>query len=120
MNRGFTIIELVATVLVLALIFLVSFPILSNLSENSEQKKYDEMVDSLCLAGKTYININQGNYHGLTTIGTIITINISDLIEYGIVDADLVNPQDNSSVSTDSLTFTVQSDYSLNCVYTAN
>lgn len=116
-NKGFTLIELVAIILVLVAIFLVSFPSLLNISKTDEEKEYKTMVEDLCLAGKSYIYANTSLFSELSVIGGNIEIPIETLIEYGNVKSDMVNPKTNKKVEKDSLNFTVLSDYSLNCEY---
>lgn len=116
-NKGFTLIELVAIVLVIAAIFLVSFPSLLNLSKKDEEKKYNSMVENLCLAGDSYIKNNEKNFKSEIIPNNRIEIEINELIIYGIVKQDTKNPKTNKSVENDKLIYTVQSDKSLNCEY---
>lgn len=116
-NKGFTLIELVAIVLVIAAIFLVSFPNLLNLLKKDEEKKYDSMVESLCLAGKTYIYNNEVDFKSMIIPNNKIEIKISELIANEMVKKNTTNPKTNKSVENDKLIYIVQSDKSLNCEY---
>jgi len=116
-NKGFTLIELVAIVLVIAAIFLVSFPSLLNLSKKDEEKKYDSMVETLCLAGETYIYNNESDFKNLMVVDNKIEIVISELVINEMVKKDTTNPKTNKSVENDKLIYTVLSDKSLNCEY---
>ena len=116
-NKGFTLIELVAIVLVIAAIFLVSFPSLLNLSKKDEEKKYDSMVESLCLAGDTYIKNNSEDFKNMIIPNNKIEIEINELMIYGIVKHETKNPKTNKSVEKDKLIYIVQNDKSLNCEY---
>lgn len=116
-NKGFTLIELVAIVLVLAAIFLVSFPSLLNLSKKDEEKKYDSIVENLCLAGDSYIKNNENVFKNEIIPNNKIEIEINELIIDGIVNQSTKNPKTNKSVENDKLIYTVQSDKSLNCEY---
>lgn len=119
-NKGFTLIELVAIVLVIAAVFLVSFPSLLNLSKKDEEKKYNSMVESLCLAGQTYIYNNEKDFKDMFIPNNEIEIEINELMVSGIVKYDTTNPKTNKSVENDKLVYTVQSDKSLNCEYKEN
>lgn len=119
-NKGFTLIELVAIVLVIAAIFLVSFPNLLNMSKADEEKKYDNMVENLCLAGESYIYANVDDFQQLSIVNSTIEISIEELIIYGNVDSDLKNPNTNESVENDTLIFRVLSDNTLDCNYKEN
>lgn len=115
-TKGFTLIELTAIIVVLAAIFLVSFPSLLNTAKSDEDKKYDDMVEDLCLAGESYIYANI-EYLGELTVGESLEINIETLINYGNIDNDLKNPETGISVENDILKYTILSDYSLECEY---
>ncbi|MBQ2947266.1 MAG: type II secretion system protein [Bacilli bacterium] len=116
-NKGFTLIELVAIVLVVAAIFMVSFPSLLNLSKKDEERKYDSMVENLCLAGDTYIKNNEEDFKNMIIPNNKIEVEINELMAYGIVKYETKNPKTNKSVENDKLIYTVQSDKSLNCQY---
>ena len=124
-NKGFTLVELIGIILILAAIFLISFPALLNLFKSDEEKAYNNMIKDLCLAGETFIYLNYSNNSGkndfdLSIIGNKIDINIEELISYGSVDSELKNPKTDNSVSDDVLEYTVQSDNSLDCIYIDN
>lgn len=116
-DKGFTLVELVAIVLVIAAIFLVSFPSLLNISKKDEEKKYDSMVENLCLAGDTYIKNNEKDFKNMIIPNNTIEIDVQELIVYGIVNQDIKNPKTNKGVENDKLIYTVLSDKSLNCEY---
>ena len=116
-NKAFTLVELTAIIVVLAAIFLVSFPNLLNMTKADKEEEYDSMVEDLCLAGKSYIYANMDTFPGLSTVGTQINITVNELIIYGNVDRDLINPNTDKSVKNDTLTYTVLNDLSLKCYY---
>ncbi|MBE6139075.1 MAG: hypothetical protein E7174_01020 [Firmicutes bacterium] len=116
-TKGFTLIEFVAIILILAAIFLVSFPTLLNITSVDEEKKYTDMVDNLCLAGENYIYANMDDFKEKFTVGNEIEIVIEELIIYGNVDNDLINPKTNEKVDKDKLIYGVLSDNSLVCEY---
>lgn len=116
-NKAFTLIELTAVLVVLAAIFLVSFPNLLNMARSDKEKEYEDMVENLCLAGKSYIYANMDVFEGLSTVGTKIEISVDELIIYGNVDSDLTNPKTEKNVKKDTLTYTVLNDNSLDCEY---
>jgi len=115
--KGFTLVELVAIIVVFAAIFLVSFPTILNMSKTEENKKLDNMVENLCAAGKTYMYANMNQYPELSLVDSEIEIKISTLINDNIVDDSIVNPKTNISVNKDKLSYKVLSDFSLECKY---
>lgn len=116
-NKAFTLVELIAIIVVLAAIFFVSFPSLLNIAKKDEEKKYNDMVKNLCLAGESYIYANVDDFDELSTTNSKIEINIEELIIYGNVDANLKNPKTEKRINNDILYYTVLNDNSLDCEY---
>lgn len=116
-DKGFTLVEIVAIMVVLVGIFLVSFPALSGTLKLEEAKKYNNMVIDLCTAGKTYMYSKMDEFPELSIINSDIILEISSLISYGSVDKNLVNPKSELSVKDDSLKYTVREDLTLDCEY---
>lgn len=115
-NKGFTLIELVAIVIILAVIFSFSFPSLLSSAKKDHEEKYKSLIDNVCLAGESYIYSNIDDYNGLSNVGYVIEINVSDLIRYGTLKKE-INSNTNKSIEYDKLKYTVLNDYSLNCEY---
>ena len=99
MNKGFTLIEVIAIIVIFVGIFLISFPTLTNMAKNDNEKMYTNMIDNLC------------------TVGSEIELPITELMSYGSVDKDLVNPKTELSVENNTLRYTVLEDLSLNCEF---
>ena len=116
-NRGFTLVEVVAIIVILIGIFLVSFPTIKNMVNVDNEKKYNNMVTDLCTAGKTYMYSNMDDFPNLSVAGSVIEVDISELIEYGNVSKDLANPKSELSVKHDKLEYTVLADFTLECNY---
>lgn len=113
-NRGFTLVELIAIIVVFVAIFLVSFPALTNVTKSNENQKYDAMIKDLCIAGESYIHSNEEE---LILPNSKIYVNISSLIEYGNVNKDIINPKTNEIINGDFLIFNVFADNSMDCSY---
>ena len=83
-NRGFTLIEITAVVLILGVIFLISFPTMERLMKKSEQDKDKYNDDNIIMAAKTYLNMHSSEYE--FTDGTDIEITINKLVEDDLID----------------------------------
>ena len=117
-SRGFTLIELLGIIVVLVAIFLVSFPHLLGILKEDEKKLYNDMVDDLCLAGKSYIYSHMDLFPQLSTPNSIFEIKVSTLVEYGNVSKNKKNPKTNETIDYNStISFKVLSDNSLDCEY---
>lgn len=116
-NKGFTLIEVIAIMVVLVGIFLVSFPTLTNMAKSEEDNKYNNLVKDLCIAGKTYMYTNMDEFPELSVVGSEIELKIEELMIYGNVDKNLLNPKTNASVEEDTIKYIVLEDLSLECKY---
>lgn len=116
-DKGFTLIEIIAIMVVLVGIFLVSFPSLTNMAKSDEEKKYDNMVNDLCTAGKTYMYSNMDLFPELSSVNGEVELKIIELILYGNVDKNTLNPKTELSIENDTLKYTVLEDFSLDCEY---
>ncbi len=116
-KNGFTLVELIAIIAVLAAIFLVSFPSFLNMAKDDDEKEYNEMIETICLAGRSYIYSNMSNYGELSQVGSTIDISVEKLVNYESVNGNLINIKTGKEVINDSLKYTVLDDYSLDCKY---
>ena len=116
-TRGFTLIEIIAVMVVLVGIFLVTFPTLTNMAKSDEEDKYNHVVNDLCTAGKTYMYSNMDEFSELSIINSEIRLQVEELIAYGNVDKNVVNPKTQNSVKEGTLKYTVLEDFSLDCEY---
>ena len=118
-SKGFTLIELIGIVVILSLVFLVTYPNFVSLSKTEDNKKYELMVKDLCLAGESYINTEykKQNPNQLKNEGDNVTILISDLITKGYVDKKMKDVKTGNLVSSRTLTYKVNSDKTLECSY---
>ena len=92
-TRGFTMIELLAIITILSLILLISFPTLINITRNDKEREYNDLVDTLCKAGETYIYNNQQIYPELENIGSVFYLRIADLINDNLVNKSQKSPK---------------------------
>lgn len=84
-NKGFTLIELTAIVLILGVIFLVSYPTLENILNKSEKDQLNIDEENIILAAKTYLNKNNSEYD--FNVGSKISVPITSLVENELVDS---------------------------------
>lgn len=116
-NRAFTLIELIALIVILLAIFLFAFPHFTNMFKENSDKQYTNMVDDLCTAGKTYMYSKMDKFPELSVVGGKIELSIIELINYGNVDKNIKNPKTKESIEEGILRYQVKEDFSLLCEY---
>lgn len=105
-NRGFTLIEITAVVLILGVIFLVSYPTLENILNKSEKDQLSVDEENIILAAKTYINKHSSEYD--FTVGSKLSVQITSLVEDELIDSS-------DNINVNSVVCEIASDNTLNC-----
>ena len=96
MNRkGFTLVELLAVILVIAVIATFALPqILTQFSNNSEELS-ERQIQMIEEAGLVYIELNNDDYAGKTSCVELKNLVVSDLLNEGFVKDALGNDYNN-------------------------
>ena len=97
--KGFTIIELLAIIIIIGLIVLLITPAVNNLIENSENKSYNFQIKSIEDAAINF-SIEYGN--SITDLDSF-TIDLKLLKDLAFIDFDIRNPKTNNYFSDDTL-----------------
>lgn len=98
-SKGFTIIELLAIIIIIGLIVLLITPVVNNLIENSENKSYNFQIKSIEDAAINF-SIEYGN--SITDLDSF-TIDLKLLKDLAFIDFDIRNPKTNKYFSDDTL-----------------
>ena len=97
-TRGFTLVELIAVMTLLAAIILVTVPVIINTIKKNDDKLGENFEKSLKQAAELYMERNRDVFPDLNNIGGTAEVSTDILIEEGYLKQDLENPIDNSSV----------------------
>ena len=90
-NKGFTLVELLATLIVLSLVMTIGTYSITNIIENAKDKNYQILIANIKDAAETYYNECQY----METIGECqLTIKLQTLLDYGYIKS---NDEDNSN-----------------------
>ncbi len=87
-NKGFTLIELVGTLVILSLMLLIITPAISNSLKKGVQDADKQTQGSIIMAAKNYFSDNKDKD----------CVNLSDLQSEGYID-DVVNPSDGTHIT---------------------
>lgn len=100
-NKGFTLVELIAIILVLSIILTVGFTTLSNSLENSNDRKYQTMIKNLEMAAEEYVNLPGVSRKVDEELkeGKRVTIDITDLVNAEVIDQIPTNPKTKKEIT---------------------
>jgi competence protein ComGC len=80
MKKGFTLIEMLGIIAVLAVVLLVTFPVLNNSLKTMKENQNENLIKNLKISAEAYIELNRKNYPELDNSGST-TITIEDLYD---------------------------------------
>ncbi|MEG1647717.1 MAG: prepilin-type N-terminal cleavage/methylation domain-containing protein [Bacilli bacterium] len=88
-KKAFTLVEMLAVVVVLAIISVFTFPAINTINNNLSKDKYDRFIKVLNNAADSYIELNFEKYNNID----VQYIDTKKLIENGFLDENLINPK---------------------------
>jgi len=116
-KKGFTLVEIIALLGIIAIMLLLAAPSLVNQIETTRENNYKNFVSDLCLAAESYLNHSdvEGS-NDLENANDSIEISVEDLIASGYVKSNLKNPKtDKKLTASDRLTITLTEDLTYTC-----
>lgn len=116
-QKGFTLVEMIAVVAVLAVIMLMSYPTFLGIIKNNKEGKYTQFLDVVCSAGDYYAFVlNESLGNSLSASGKSIDICLNDLNTAGLIKKSMVDPKSNKAIDLSStLVVTVKSNGTHSC-----
>lgn len=84
-NKGFTLIELIAVVVIMGILLLIVFPSLSNVIRSNENKKYDTYYDAVQEQLELYARTRRSELGGIEGTGCVDDRNLSGLKQYDYI-----------------------------------
>ena len=98
MKKGFTLVELIATLIVLAIIGMITFPVVNNSIKNGQEKLYKAQIKEIEEACEkwAYSNIDL-----LPSNGETITVTLLELKKAGLLPLDVRDPRDKQLLPND-------------------
>ena len=99
MKKGFTLVELLAVLIVLSVIVLITFPIINNSIKESKEKLYNSQIEKIKIGAKDWA------YKNVSLLPTeedeTITITLLTLKQSGFLPLDIRDPRNNELIPND-------------------
>lgn len=90
MKKGFTLVELIATIIVLAIVGVIAFPIINNIIKENKENLYKSQIEEIELAAEKWAYLNTDLLPGNSET---ITVTILELKKAGFLPLDVRNPK---------------------------
>lgn len=95
-KKGFTLIELIATIVIMALILIMVMPSITALINNNEDKSYEYYGDSLMEAAEIFVG-REGE--DITSLGTLNFTGCIDITYQDLINSDLIKPYSDENIN---------------------
>lgn len=112
MKKGFTLIEMLGIITVLAIVLLVTFPTLNRTLKSMKENTENNFTNNLKISTEAYVELNRDKYPELQTPGNSVTVKIKELYEANLLKGRYDGVNLNSTV-----TITTQEDRTLKYYY---
>ena len=104
-NKGFTLIEILGVVTILAVIMLIAVQPVTKMIKNSKEETYEKQLDAIVEAARLWGNEHREELPQNNDETLIITI--SQLQQSGYLDEDLVNPETQEPITDEQVSVQV-------------
>lgn len=98
MKKGFTLVELVASIIILGVIGLIAYPVVNSTIKNNKEKLYQSQIKEIEQAAESWA---YKNLDLLPNDSESITITILELKKAGLLPLDIRDPRDNELFAND-------------------
>ncbi len=115
MKKGFTLIEMLGIITVLAILLLLTFPNLNKSLKKTKENKNNNFTNNLKISTEAYVELNRDKFPELNNTNGTVQIKIQELYDANLMKGNY----DNLDTST-LVTVTKQSDGTLKYYYSGN
>lgn len=110
-KKGFTLVELIATIVVLALVVSIGAYAITNIINSAKEKNYELLIKNIIDASETYYQECKYKYSNNSGITCNDNVTLQDLVNYGYLKGNgtkddkmvIVNPKDNINIGECSI-----------------
>ena len=102
-KNGFTLVELLVTIVLLGVVTTVIIFNVTNISKNSKKTEYERFVASVKSSASVYADMNPEAFQDLYVNKAFIYVTVGNLIDSGLVDEKIKNPYTNEKIKRDEL-----------------
>lgn len=101
-NKGFTLVELLATVIILGLLAMIAVPAVMDNIEKARADSYKQIINNIEQTAQLYVRNNKENIEGINVAGNTIIITIQDLVNNEDLDTPIIDPVTDKEIALDT------------------
>ena len=119
-NKGFTLIELIVTIALLAIILTISFVSITAVINSNKEEQCNNLVNSIKSASEEYVSDNRYNseFNNKVDENKKVIINGNNLVDSNYLNGAIVNPFNNEKIDSNGIkiTITLNNDYTVSSI----
>ena len=102
-NKGFTLIEVLAVVIILALFALILVPKANSIIKGNKIKACNSVLTTIESSAEQYLQINYSSINGMIESNGYAEVTIETLIDAGLLEKNLTNPMTSEPIARTSI-----------------
>lgn len=103
MKKGFTLVEVLGVLVILAIILTVTIPVVINNVNNTKEKVWLQTIEHIKEGTKLYLIEYKDDFPDLNVINSTINIPLSQITDNGYMKTPINNPVLNQNVSEETI-----------------
>ena len=108
-NKGFTLIELIATIALLSIIVVISFVSINKVLDQSKTNDCNSLVSSIKSSAKDYVSDNRYNNEFVKKVNNYkVTINADTLTTSNYLTSPIINPYTKEEITASTITINIE------------
>lgn len=102
MKKGFTLIEVLAVIIILGFLSVIVIPPILKAIDGSREKSYEQLISNIKQSTQLYIRQNKEDIEGIHDIGNVISIKLKDLVDDNVLKAPIIDPRNEEEISLET------------------
>lgn len=99
MKKGFTLVELLAVIVILGVLAVIVIPPVIKNIDLTRKASYNQVISNIEQTTQLYIRDNRDYIAGITTVGNVVYLTLQDLVDSGDLDAPITDPRSERQIS---------------------
>ena len=100
MKKGFTLVELIAIIIIFAIISALAFASFTKMMKNTKTDELENYKEQLINSTTIYVEMNLSSFPELNVAGGTVIVTANELIDEGYISSDIKEPETCSIAAT--------------------
>jgi type IV pilus assembly protein PilA len=98
MKKGFTLVELLAVIVILGVLAVIIIPPVMNNVNATRKASYDQLISNIEETTQLYVRENRNDIQGISQVGNTVTITLQTLVDKEDLKTPIIDPRTNTEI----------------------